>query len=172
YTIAPKEGYNLGASTVGIWAEGDGTGTGGNVFAGRPSHGRCIVSVRRHIHEAAAGGRRRRPGVAPQEGDSLAAGYHSIRTEGSSAGAGCNVLLHGPEHGLIVVGSRIHIGEGSTALYGFGGTSGPPEEGHHLCAGAGGVRAECRSGGSAGDSMLHRPLNRIRIPGVSRNVSK
>ena len=120
YTIAPKEGDNLGASTVGIWAEGDGTGTGGDSFAGRPNHGLCIVSARRHIREATAGGRRRRPGVAPQEGDSLSAGYYSIRAEGRSAGAGCNVLLHSPEHGLIVVGSRIHIGEGSTALCGFG----------------------------------------------------
>ena len=53
-----------------------------------------------------------------------------------------------------------------------GGASAPPDEGHDLAPGAGGVRAEGGCAGALGDPMFHRPEHRAVIIGLRRHIGK
>jgi hypothetical protein len=55
-----------------------------------------------------------------EEGDYLASGAALIGAEFCDGGALGDFLLHGPEHGLIVIGAGLHIGEGLLVPLGFG----------------------------------------------------
>ena len=113
---APQEGDDLRAGAGGVGAEHGVAGALGDAVLHSPQNRRLVVAASLHIgkgHGAGLGGGA--AGSTPQEGDGLRTGADAIGVEGGGAGAGGDALVHGPDHGVLIVGACGHVGEGILA---------------------------------------------------------
>ena len=132
---AIQEGHDLRTGAVVVGAEGSGGSTGSNTVLHGPQDRIGVVGVSGHIREGIHGAGNRELLRAPQEGDDLGAGTGHVRAECGIRGANRDTLLHGPQHGVVVVAASLHIGKGHGAGLGSGRTGGAPQEGYGLGAG-------------------------------------
>lgn len=165
------KGHDLRTGAVHIRAKRGIAGAHSHALRHGPRHGVSIIGVRRDVREAAAADRRR-TGCAVQEGYGLSTSAGSIRGKGSRAGATGDTLLHGPQNRVIVVHAAVHVGERVRGGHRLRRTGGPPEECHHLRAGAAHVRAEGRGAGALGHAVLHGPQDSIIVVRAGGHVGE
>ena len=155
---AVQEGNHLTSGAGILGRESSVTGAGSDTILHRPQHGLIVVVPCKDIPKGILHGvGRRLAHGAPQEGDHLRSGTGIVGRELAAAGTGGDAVVHRPQHGLIVIRTRIHIHEGIVIGLGSGLAHGTPQEGDHLCSGAGILRGELAVAGTGGDTILHRP---------------
>ena len=169
---AIQECYDLGAGAGGIGAEGGGGSTGGNTVLHSPQHCAVVVGTSRHIGEGIHTVSSGRFLATPQEGNNLGAGAGGVGAEGGVCGALGDALLHGPQHRVVIVSIRLHIGEGVHTALGSRGPGGPPQEGDSLGAGAGVVGSEGGGGGTGGDTLAYGPDHGVGVVGIAGHISE
>ena len=110
-----QEGDDLSAGAGSVGAELTAARAAGDAVLNGPGHRFGIVGIRGDIGKAvhALGGGR--SGSPPQEGDRLGAGTDAVGGEGGGAGAAGDALVHGPDHGVLIVGACGHVDEGILA---------------------------------------------------------
>ena len=109
--------------------------------------------------------------AAIQEGHILCPGAGLIGAERRSGGAAGNIILHGPQHRVGVVGVCRNIRKG------IGGASRrlaliAPQEGDDLGAVADHVRAEGGGAGTLGNTGLYRPLYGLLVEAALDHIRK
>ena len=169
--IPIEEGDDLPAGAGRIGAEGGGAGPTCDALPDRPLDGVGIVGVCGHIGEGATSADRRGLLIAVEEGHGLPTGAGRIRAEGGDRGAGGDPVGYRPKHRVIVITAGLDIREGDAAAH-FEGTGGPPQEGHDLPAGAGGLRGEGGGAGARCDAVLHRLGHGVRVVGIGGDIGK
>ena len=153
--VSIEEGHDLASGAGGIRAELVGAGTLGDTVLNRPKDCFVIIGVGFDVGEGIRSGLGLRLAVGtPLEGDNLASGTAAVRAESGGADAVGDPLFHGPQDSFVVIGVGIDICEGIICTCRLRLTLGPPEEGDHLGAGAGLVRAEQRGGGAGSDLRI------------------
>lgn len=111
--------------------------------------------------------------VFVQEGYDLGAGAGLAGTEDVRRSANGDLILRGPEDGLVIISIRVlHIVEGAFRDGGLGTVGGAPEEGNDLSAGTDPVRGGGRLGGAGGNAILHSPKDSHVIVVVHGHVCK
>ena len=105
-----------------------------------------------------------------EEGHDLCAGAGGGGAEGGGRGAGGDAVLHRPEDGLVEEVAGVHVGEGIDGGLGLGGASGRPQEEDHLIAGADVACAELGVRDAGSDSVLHRPVDGLVVPGTGGDI--
>ena len=109
---------------------------------------------------------------AVQERHDLAARAGRVGREQRVAHAGGDLVLDGPQDGLIVVAVRLHVGEGHLACGRLGAAGGAPQERDGLRAGAGVVGGEGRLGLTGGDLLIHGPVHSVHIVGAFLDIGE
>lgn len=92
-----------------------------------------------------------------QECDNLPARTSGVGAEGRRGRTAGDALLHGPQHRIIVIAPRLHIGERIARALRLGRPVSPPQEGDGLGAGTDVVGGEGGGGGAAGDPLPYGP---------------
>ena len=169
---APEEGHNLRSGAIRVGAECRAAGSLGDLLPDCPQNRVCIVVGGLHIGKGIVGIACRRLLRTPQEGYSLCAGAGGIGTERSVAGALGDAVLHRPQHRVIIVAVRGNIGKRHGTGFRLGTASGTPQEGHSLCAGAGGIGTERGVAGTLGDAVLRCPIHGVFIITAGGNIHK
>ena len=139
---AIEESDDLAARAVARGVESRRARTGGHAVFHGPQDGICVVGVRLDIGERILCLALRAVLHAVQERHDLAARAGRVGREQRVAHAGGDLVLDGPQNGLIVVAVRLHVGEGHLACGRLGATGGAPQERDGLRAGAGVVGAK------------------------------
>ena len=112
----PQEGDDLRAGAGGVGAEHGVAGALGDALLHGPQHRVIVVAASLHVgkgHGAGLGSGA--AGSAPQEGDGLRAGAGGVGAEHGVAGALGDALLHGPDHGVLIVVASGNVDEGILA---------------------------------------------------------
>ena len=97
--------------------------------------------------------------ISIEEGHDLASGAGVVGGEGGVGGADGDLVLDGPENGIIEIGVGLHVGKGVLAAARGGVARAAPEEGHHLAARAAVVGREGGGAGARCDLVFHGPEN-------------
>ena len=77
-------------------------------------------------------------------------------------------FFHSPQHRVVIIAVRGHIGEAHAGTGGSGRAHGTPQEGHGLGTGAAAVGIKAGGGNAGGDALVHRPQDGVVvvIPGL------
>ena len=100
---------------------------------------------------------------APQEGDDLGTVAQLEGAEGVGIQTVGDVLLVGPQDGLVEEVALLHIVEGILGGGGLGRTGSTPQEGDDLGTGALAIGVEGGGGSAGGDGFPHSPQNGIVV---------
>ena len=111
--IPIQEGDDLTAGAGFVWPEGGFGGAGGDAVFHRPQYGLVIkiffLYVGKGIVAGFGLGATRRP---PQKGGDLTTGAGGFRRKGGFGGAGGDIVLHRPQHGLVIIVALLYVGKG------------------------------------------------------------